>query len=227
PTIVLHLDVGRKKSISSLEAAMLDTQEIFLATQKEVAIEDPEPEDLYRVGTIAKINQMIKLPNGTIRILVEGLERAEIVNYLETKDEMVVAVEALDDISDDEHKEEAFMRQLLNQFEQYTKLSRKVTKEIVATVVDIQSPSRLTYMIASHVPMKITDKQSILEINNLTNRMRHLVHLLANEQKVLDLEQKIGKRVQTSMERTLKEYYLREQLKAIQKELSEGDGKLS
>lgn len=227
PTIVLHLDVGRKKSIASLEAAMLDQQEIFLVTQKEVATEDPEPEDIYRVGTIAKINQMIKLPNGTMRILVEGLKRAEIVNYLETEDEMLVTVEELEDIHDDSHEEEALMRQLLNQFEQYTKLSRKVTKEILATVVDIENPSRLTYMIASHIPMKMTDKQSILEINNLANRMRHLVHILANEQKVLDLEQKIGKRVQTSMERTQKEYYLREQLKAIQKELSESDGKLS
>lgn len=227
PTIVIHLDVGRKKSIASLESAMLDDQEIFLVTQREVATEDPEPEDLYRVGTIAKISQMIKLPNGTMRILVEGLERAEIVTYVESEEEMIVEVQLLDDIHEDHHKEEAMMRQLITQFEQYIKLSRKVTKEILATVIDVEDPSRLTYMIASHVPIKMKDKQSILEINNLSNRMRHLLNILANEQKVLDLEQKIGKRVQTSMERTQKEYYLREQMKAIQKELSEGDGKLS
>lgn len=227
PTIVIHLDVGREKSIAALESAMLGNQEIFLVTQKEVAVEDPKPEDLYKIGTIAKINQMIKLPNGTMRILVEGLERAEITHFVESENEMIVEVETLEDIHEDRHKEEALMRQLVTQFEQYIKLSRKVTKEILATVFDVEDPSRLTYMISSHVPIKMKDKQSILEINNLSNRMRHLLHILANEQKVLDLEQKIGKRVQTSMERTQKEYYLREQLKAIQKELSESDGKLS
>lgn len=227
PTVVLHLDVGRKKSIASLEAAMLDKQEIFLVAQKEVALEEPEPKDLYKVGTIAKINQMIKLPNGTMRILVEGLQRAEIIKFLDTEKEMIVEVEPLEDIHEDKYEEEALMRQLMTQFEQYIKLSRKVTKEILASLVDVENPSRVTYMIASHLPIKMTDKQAILEINTLTNRMRHLLHVLANEQKVLDLEQKIGKRVQTSMERTQKEYYLREQLKAIQKELAESDGKLS
>lgn len=226
PTIVMHLDVGREKSMASLESAMLGDQEIFLVTQKEVAIEDPEPEDLYHIGTIAKINQMIKLPNGTMRILVEGLDRAEISNFIETEGEFLVEVESLEDIHEDRHQEEALMRQLVTQFEQYIKLSRKVTDEILATVIDVDDPGRLTYMISSHIPMKMKDKQSILEINNLSNRMRHLLNILANEQKVLDLEQQIGKRVQTSMERTQKEYYLREQLKAIQKELSESDGTL-
>lgn len=227
PTIVLHLDVGRKKSIAALESAMMGKQEIFLVTQREVAVEDPKREDLYNVGTIAKINQMIKLPNGTMRILVEGLQRAELVRCIEMENELVAEVEPLTDISENRHEEEALMRQLVSQLEQYIKLSRKVTKETLATVIDIENPSRLTYMISSHVPLKIKDKQSLLEINNLSNRMRHLLNLLANEQKVLDLERKIGKRVQTSMERTQKEYYLREQLKAIQKELSESDGKLS
>src|SRR5699024_7851548 len=136
PTIVIHLDVGRKKSIASLESAMIGNQEIFLVTQREVALEDPEPKDLYQVGTIAKINQMIKLPNGTMRILVEGMERAEIITFIDSEDEMIVEVETLDDIHEDRHKEEALMRQLVTQFEQYIKLSRKVTKEILATVVD-------------------------------------------------------------------------------------------
>lgn len=227
PTIVIHLDVGRKKSISALETAMMDDQTIFLVTQKEVAIEEPEKDDLYRVGTIAKINQMIKLPNGTIRILVEGIERAEISRFIEEEDEFIVEVFPLDDIYGDRYEEEALMRQLLNQFEEYIKVSRKVTKEILATVLDIDDPGRLAYMISAHVPMKIKEKQVILEINHVKNRLQHLLTLLANEKKVLDLERKIGKRVQTSMERTQKEYYLREQLKAIQKELAEGDGKLS
>lgn len=227
PTMVIHLDVGRKKSIASLESAMIGNQEIFLITQKEVAIEDPKPEDLYRIGTIAKINQMIKLPNGTMRILVEGLQRAEIGKFIETEDEFIVEIELLKDIKNDEYEEEALMRQLITQFEEYIKVSRKVTKETLATVIDIDDPSRLTYMIAAHVPMKMKDRQSLLEIDEIAERMKQLLMILANEKKVLDLEQKIGKRVQSSMERTQKEYYLREQLKAIQKELAEGDGKLS
>lgn len=227
PTMIIHLDVGRKKSIASLETAMMGEQEIFLVTQKEVAIDDPEPENLYHIGTIAKISQMIKLPNGTMRILVEGQERAEIVNFVEQEKEYIVEVAILEDVSDNRHEEEALMRQLVAQFEDYIKISRKITKESLATVLDIDDPSRLTYMISSNVPLKIKDKQAILEIDHVADRMKKLLTILANEKKVLDLERKIGKRVQVSMERTQKEYYLREQLKAIQKELAESDGKLS
>lgn len=227
PAMIIHLDVGREKSIAALESAMMGDQTIFLVSQKEVATEEPEPEDLYRVGTLAKINQMIKLPNGTMRILVEGLERAEITHFLDDEKEYTVEVHFLEDNYGEEHEEEALMRQLIRQFEEYTKVSRKTTKEALETVRDIDDASRLTFMIAAHVPMKLKDKQAILEIDDVFKRMQHLLTILANEKKVLDLERKIGKRVQTSMERTQKEYYLREQLKAIQKELSEGDGKLS
>src|SRR5699024_10934491 len=227
PSMVLHLDVGREKSIASLETAMMGEQTIFLASQKEVAIEDPEPKDIYRTGTIAKINQMLKLPNGTIRILVEGLYRADIVDYVKEDKEFEVTVKKLTDIHGDQHEEEAMMRQLMNQFEQYIKVSKKMTKETLATVADVDEPSRLTFMIGSHLPIKIKDKQQLLEIDDVKKRMQFLLTIIANEKKVLDLERKIGKRVQSSMEQTQKEYYLREQLKAIQKELGEGDGKLS
>src|SRR5690625_5040322 len=227
PSMVLHLDVGREKSIASLETAMMGDQTIFLASQKEVAIEDPEPKDIYRIGTLAKINQMLKLPNGTIRVLVEGLHRAEIIRYTEEEKEYKVEIKKLEDVHEDTHEEEALMRQLVTQFGQYIKVSRKITKETLATVSDIDEPSRLTFIISSHIPIKIKEKQEILEINNVKKRMQHLLTIITNEKKVLDLERKIGKRVQTSMEQTQKEYYLREQLKAIQKELGEGDGKLS
>lgn len=227
PSMVLHLDVGREKSIASLETAMMGDQTIFLSSQKEVAIEDPNPEDIYRVGTLAKINQMLKLPNGTIRVLVEGLYRAEIIRYTEEEKEYKVEIKKLEDVSGDLHEEEALMRQLVHQFGQYIKVSRKITKETLATVQDIEEPSRLAFIIASHLPIKIKDKQELLEIDNVKDRMQHLLTIITNEKKVLDLERKIGKRVQTSMEQTQKEYYLREQLKAIQKELGEGDGKLS
>src|SRR5690625_3036920 len=206
---------------------MMGDQTIFLSTQKEAAIEEPIPEDIYRVGTLAKINQMLKLPNGTIRVLVEGLSRGEIVRYIEEDKEYKVGISELEDISEDTHEEEALMRQLVSQFGQYINVSRKITKETLATVSDIDEPSRLTFIISSHLPIKIKDKQEILEIDNVKKRMQHLLTIITNEKKVLDLERKIGKRVQTSMEQTQKEYYLREQLKAIQKELGEGDGKLS
>src|SRR5690625_3008758 len=227
PSIVLHLDVGCETSIASLEMAMMGDQTIFLVSQKEVAMEAPQPEDMYRVGTIAKINQMLKLPNGTIRVLVEGLQRAEIIEYVDKDKEYQVTYRELTEISGDAYEEEALMRQLVNQFEQYIKVSRKITKETSATVADIDDPSRLSFMIASHLPIKVKEKQAILEIDNIKDRMQYLLTILSNEKKVLDLERKIGKRVQTSMEQTQKEYYLREQMKAIQKELGESDGKLS
>lgn len=227
PSIVLHLDVGREKSIASLETAMMGDQTIFLVSQKEIAMEDPKPQDIYRVGTLAKINQMLKLPNGTIRVLVEGLDRAEIIEYVDEDKEYQVTYRKLAEISGDAHEEEALMRQLVNQFEQYIKVSRKITKETLATVADVDEPSRLSFMIASHLPIKVKEKQAILEIDHIKDRMQYLLTILTNEKKVLDLEQKIGKRVQTSMEQTQKEYYLREQMKAIQKELGESDGKIS
>lgn len=227
PSMVLHLDVGRKKSIASLETAMMEEQTIFLAAQKELALEEPKPEDIYRIGTLAKIKQMLKLPNGTIRVLVEGLHRAEIVRFINDEEEQRVEIKELDDQYGDSYEEEALTRQLLHQFGEYIKVSRKITKETLATVTDIDDPGRLAYIITSHLPIKIKDKQALLEIDDVIERMKHLLMLISNEKKVLHLEKKIGKHVQTSMEQTQKEYYLREQLKAIQKELGEGDGKLS
>ncbi|WP_191126341.1 endopeptidase La [Cerasibacillus terrae] len=226
PTVVLHLDVGRDKSIAALEKAMLENQHIFLAGQKKISIEDPNPDEIYRIGTVAKVNQMLKLPNGTFRVLVEGLYRAEIVQYQEKQDSYMVEVTELNEIEGDKNKTKALMRHLLDQFEQYLKLSRKVKKEIFTTVSDIENPGRLADMIASHLPLKIKEKQTILETVDVPERLRHLVEFISNEKKILDLEKKIGQRVKTSMEKTQKEYYLREQLKAIQKELGERDGKL-
>ncbi|MEN1968309.1 endopeptidase La [Lentibacillus sp. N15] len=225
PSMVLHLDVGRDKSVAALEKAMMDDQTIFLAAQKKVSVDSPEPDDIYRVGTAAKVNQMLKLPNGTIRVLVEGLYRAEIVRFIEEKDEFLVEINPLEVISHNTHEEEALMRSLLEQFEQYTKVSRKITKETFATVSDIDEPGRLADIIASHLSLKLKDKQEILEMEDVKSRLQYLIKLISNEKKVLDLEKKIGQRVKTSMEKTQKEYYLREQLKAIQNELGEKDGK--
>lgn len=227
PSIVQHLDVGREQSIASIEQAMLEDQLIFLSTQVEVAVEKPTSDDVYHTGTVAKINQMLKLPNGAVRILVEGLYRAKITAFTNEKDIYEVELEELIDMAGEPSEEEALKRQLLNHFEEYIKLSKKITKEILATVMDVDEPSQLSFMISSHLPIKMKKKQRLMEIDDVKERMQYLLKIIANEKKVLHLEHKIGERVQTSMEKTQKEYYLREQLKAIQKELGESDGKVS
>lgn len=225
PTVVLHLDVGRDKSIAALERAMLNNQHIFLVAQKKMSIENPKPDDIYRVGTVAKVNQMLKLPNGTFRVLVEGLYRAEIVRYEEDDDLYVVETMRMEEVEGETKVTEALTRNLLDQFEQYLRLSQKVKREIYTTVSDIEEPGRLADMIASHLPLRIRDKQRLLETTHIPVRLQRLIKYVSNEKEVLDLEKKIGQRVKTSMEETQKEYYLREQLKAIQKELGERDGK--
>lgn len=225
PTMVLHLDVGREKSIVALEKAMMDDQEIFLCTQKKVSTDNPEPSEIYHIGTVAKIKQMLKLPNGTIRVLVEGLYRGELVRYITSEDEFIVEIKAIQETRGDQNEEEALMRSLLKQFEQYIKFSRKITQETFATVSDIEEPGRLADIIASHLTLKIRDKQTILETTDVVKRLQKMVRLISDEKKVLNLEKQIGQRVKSSMEKTQKEYYLREQLKAIQNELGEQDGK--
>ncbi|MFD1039547.1 endopeptidase La [Virgibacillus byunsanensis] len=225
PSMVLHLDVGRDKSVAAIEKAMMGDQIVFLAAQKKVSLNEPKKDDIYRIGTLAKVKQMIKLPNGTNRVLVEGLDRGEIIKYIEDEDEFFVEVKKIDETHGESDEEEALMRSLLNLFEQYIKVSRKITQETFSTVSDIDEPGRLADIITSHLSLKIKDKQELLEIENSKDRLQKLIKLISNEKKVLDLEKKIGQRVKTSMEKTQKEYYLREQLKAIQKELGENDGK--
>ncbi|MCM3730922.1 endopeptidase La [Fictibacillus nanhaiensis] len=226
PTMVLHLDVGREKSIQALEKVMLDDQVIFLSTQKEVSIEDPAKEEIYNVGTLSKVNQMLKLPNGTIRVLVEGIQRGKITSFMDEQTHVEVEIELTDDVEEKEAETEALMRAVLAQFEQYINLSKKVTPETLASVQDITEPGRLADVISSHLSLKIKEKQKILEIFNVKERLEHLLALLNNEKEVLGLEKKIGQRVKKAMEKTQKEYYLREQMKAIQKELGDKEGKI-
>ncbi|MFD1362176.1 endopeptidase La [Lentibacillus salinarum] len=225
PSMVLHLDVGRDNSVAALEKAMMGDQTIFLAAQKQVSVDKPESKDIYRIGTVAYVKQMLKLPNGTIRVLVEGLHRGEISRFIDGNEEFTVDIEQLEDEHGEENEEEALMRSLLKQFEQYINVSQKITKETLATVSDIDDAGRLADSVISHLSLKLKDKQDLLEMVNVKERLQHLVQLITNEKKVLDLERKIGQRVKNSMEKTQKEYYLREQLKAIQKELGEKDGK--
>ncbi|MBM6619779.1 endopeptidase La [Bacillus suaedaesalsae] len=226
PTMVLHLDVGREKSVQALEKAMMEEQLIFLSTQKDAGIDDPDEDDIFQIGTLSKVKQMLKLPNGTIRVLVEGLNRGEIVSFIDQDEYVSVKVMVSeDDIDEKDLEEEALMRSLLSYFEQYIKLSKKISNETYATIADIDDPGSMADLIASHLPLKIKDKQDILETYNVKERLNKLISIINNEREVLNLEKKIGQRVKRSMERTQKEYYLREQMKAIQKELGDKEGK--
>ncbi|RNB90525.1 endopeptidase La [Brevibacillus fluminis] len=225
PSMVLHLDVGREKSIKALERAMVDDNKILLATQEEVQIEEPDAEQIYSIGTVARVKQMLKLPNGTIRVLVEGLQRAKIEEFKSKDEYFIVSISYLEEEVTDENELEALMRAVLAHFEQYIKLSKKVSPETLTSVTDIEEPGRLADVIASHLPIKIDDKQEILETTNIKERLELLLGILNNEREVLELERKINQRVKKQMEKTQKEYYLREQMKAIQKELGDKEGR--
>ncbi|EEL68824.1 MULTISPECIES: endopeptidase La [Bacillus] len=225
PTMVLHLDVGRDKSIQALEQAAMDENIIFLAMQKEMNIDDPKEDDIYSVGTVAKVKQMLKLPNGTLRVLVEGLHRAEVVEFIEEENIVQVSIKTVTEEVEDDLEEKALMRTLLEHFEQYIKVSKKVSNETFATVADVEEPGRLADLIASHLPIKTKQKQEILEIVSVKERLHTLISIIQDEQELLSLEKKIGQKVKRSMERTQKEYFLREQMKAIQTELGDKEGK--
>ncbi|MED1408956.1 MULTISPECIES: endopeptidase La [Bacillus] len=225
PTMVLHLDVGRDKSIQALEQAAMDENIIFLAMQKEMNIDDPKDDDIYSVGTVAKVKQMLKLPNGTLRVLVEGLHRAEVIEFIEEENVVKVSIRTVTEEVEDDLEEKALMRTLLEHFEQYIKVSKKVSNETFATVADVEEPGRLADLIASHLPIKTKQKQEILEIVSVKERLHILISIIQDEQELLSLEKKIGQKVKRSMERTQKEYFLREQMKAIQTELGDKEGK--
>lgn len=225
PTMVLHLDVGREKSVQALEKAMVDDHLIFLTTQKDISIDDPTEEDVYHMGTLTKVKQMLKLPNGTIRVLVEGLKRAEIISFFDEDDHYEVSLRTYEDRETKDAEDQALMRTMLEYFEQYIKMSKKISAETYSSVADIEEPGRMADVISSHLPLKLKEKQEILETVDIKERMNRIIEILHNEKEVLNLEKKIGQRVKRSMERTQKEYYLREQMKAIQKELGEKEGK--
>ncbi|MGG0588712.1 endopeptidase La [Priestia megaterium] len=225
PTMVLHLDVGRDKSVQALEKAMMDDHLVCLVSQKDMGIDEPTKEDLYRTGTLAKIKQMLKLPNGTMRVLVEGLNRVTVTEFEDSEEYFVVHVEKQNEEHQVDVEDKALMRTLLDYFEQYIKLSKKVSVETLSTVSDIEEPGRLADIVASHLPIKIQLKQEILEITDVKERLNTIISHIQDEQEVLQMEKKIGQRVKKSMERTQKEYYLREQMKAIQKELGDKEGK--
>lgn len=224
PYTVIHLDVGRKKSINAIEESMLGSKEIFLATQKEAQTDEPSEEDIYEVGTVAEIRQVLKMPGGTMRVLVEGLHRARIKAFLPHEEYMKVSIEEFhNELVAKDAETEALMRTVVYQFEQYVRMSKKIPPETVVSVVAIEEPGRLADVIASHLNLRIPEKQTVLEQMEVGKRLNYVCEILAKEMEVLELERKINIRVRKQMEKTQKEYYLREQMKAIQKELGEKD----
>jgi ATP-dependent Lon protease len=225
PSMVLHLDVGREKSINALDQAMVEENHILLVTQQDAQIEEPAQKDLFAVGTIAKVRQMLKLPNGTVRVLVEGLHRANILSLTDNESYHEASVSELHEEVTVDQDMEALMRSVLDHFDQYLRYSKKLSADTYQTVEDIEEPSRLADTIASHLPLKLTDKQAILELPTVKERLEKLLSLLHNEKEILQLERKIHAQVKKQMEQAQKEYYLREQMKAIQKELGDKEGR--
>ena len=225
PYMVIPLFVGRDKSIRALEAAMEDDKQILLAAQKSASQDEPEPDDLYRTGTVANILQLLKLPDGTIKVLVEGSERAKVLNYLGTDDYFQAQVTLLGNESEglDDREGEVLMRSVLAQFDQYVKLSKKVPPEILSSLAGIEEPGRLADTIAAHMSLKIEEKQNILEISDMRKRLEHIIALMEGEIDLLQVEKRIRGRVKRQMEKSQREYYLNEQMKAIQKELGDMD----
>lgn len=226
PYMVLHFDVGRPKSIAALEAAMVNDQEIFLSSQIDSKIDEPNQNEIYEVGTIAKIKQMLKLPGDTIRVLVEGLERGKILDYV--KDEPYYEVDLITPIKynyrDMELEMEAVARSVLSVFEKFVKLSSKVSPEILLTVTSLDDYDRLADIIAANTLVKTEDKQRVLEAFDPVDRLENLYEILTREIEILEIENKINLRVRRQIDKVQREYYLREQIKAIQKELGESDG---
>ncbi len=225
PYMVIHLDVGRDKSIHALEDAMLNERRILLVSQKDAATDQPEQEDLYSVGTIAEVKQLIRIPGGAIKVLVEGMVRGRIEEFVENKEHFRVQVEEMKDVEEPSAKTTALMRSVMVQFEQYSKLSKKVAPETLITTADIEEGGQLADIVASHLNLKLDEKQVLLETFSVKERLEKILQIVTQENEILDLERKLNIRVRRQMEKTQKEYYLREQLKAIQKELGERDEK--
>ncbi len=223
PHMVIPLFVGRIKSIKALEVAMEQDKTILLVAQRSASKDEPSPEDMHDIGCVANILQMLKLPDGTVKVLVEGLQRAKLQQIVDTNSYFSgIAVPILLD-STSTSETEAIRRALLAQFDQYIKLNKKIAPEILASLNSVEEVGRLSDMIAAHMPLKLEQKQNILEISGVSQRLEHLLNLLETEIDILQVEKRIRGRVKRQMEKSQREYYLNEQVKAIQKELGEGE----
>ena len=223
PHMVIPLFVGREKSIRCLEAAMENDKQIFLVAQKDAGVDEPEADDIYTVGTIATILQLLKLPDGTVKVLVEGSVRGQVDGYQQSEPYFVANVEKLEDEAIDESEQEVLIRSAVSQFEGYVKLNKKIPPEVLTSLNGIEDAARLADTMAAHMPLKLTEKQKVLEMQGVNERLEYLMALMEGEIDLLQVEKKIRTRVKKQMEKSQREYYLNEQMKAIQKELGELD----
>ncbi|MFT5674204.1 MAG: ATP-dependent Lon protease [Paraglaciecola sp.] len=223
PHMVIPLFVGREKSIRCLEAAMDKDKQIFLVAQKDAGVDEPQVEDIYPVGTIATILQLLKLPDGTVKVLVEGNHRGEIVKYVSTEDFFIAEVMSKEDHEVEDSEQEVLIRSAISQFEGYVKLNKKIPPEVLTSLSGIDQAARLADTMAAHMPLKLAEKQKVLEMVGVNERLEYLMGLMESEIDLLQVEKKIRTRVKKQMEKSQREYYLNEQMKAIQKELGELD----
>jgi len=223
PNVVVPLFVGRSKSVRALEYAMSHNKEIFLSAQKQASIDNPYPKDIYSHGVISTVLQLLRLPDGTVKVLIEGKERGKIEKFLDQEDFLMVEVKELPTTYTDNLGLQVLIRTVNSNFEEYAKLSNKISHEIVTTVTSIDDPVRLCDTIAGHLSLKVDDKQQLLEIQDLNLRLEKLLEKLGEEIDILRLEQRLKKRVKAQMEKTQKDYYLNEQMRAIQKEMGVKD----
>ncbi len=223
PHMIVPLFVGREKSVLALEDVMKDDKQILLATQKNAAQDDPTTDDIYRVGTIGTVLQLLKLPDGTVKVLVEGGKRARITGFAENPNFFQANAEPMEEKTGQQQEIEALARAVVTQFEQYIKLNKKIPPEVLVSINQIEDSSKLADTIASHLSLKIPDKQQILELDSVTERLERVYGFMEAEIGVLQVEKRIRNRVKRQMEKTQREYYLNEQLKAIQKELGENE----
>jgi ATP-dependent Lon protease len=226
PHMIVPLFVGREKSVRALEAVIKEDKQILLVAQKNAAQDDPTADDIYRVGTVSTILQLLKLPDGTVKVLVEGVRRARIAAFKETEAFFEAHVSPIEERLGDEKELEALGRTVVSQFEQYIKLNKKIAPEVLVSLNQVEDPGKLADTVASHLGLKIAEKQDLLESEEVSERLERVFGYMEAEIGVLQVEKRIRNRVKRQMEKTQREYYLNEQLKAIQKELGEGeDGK--
>ncbi len=221
PNMIVPLFIGRKKSIFCLELSMQQNKKILLVAQKKASTNEPNINDLFKIGTVSSILQVLKLPDGTIKILVEGLERAKIIEIQDKGKYFIALVKKIHESKINKKEKEIITKTLINQFEYYIKISKKIPIEVLNSLNHINNPVKLADTIATHIPLKLNSKQHILEITNINKRLEYLIAMIESEINILKIEKKIRNRIKKQMEKSQKEYYLNEQIKAIQKELGE------
>ena len=223
PYMTISLFVGREKSIQSLDVAMNANEQILLVAQKNASQDNPVQEDIYNVGTVASILQLLKLPDGTVKVLVEGRYRARVLSVIDGGSHFQAQTQRLESDHLSKVEAEVLTRSIMDQFEQYVKISKKIPTEVMTSLSAIEDVGRLSDTIASHIALKLSQKQEILEINSEHDRIERLMELMANEIDFHNVEKRVRGRVKQQMEKSQREYYLNEQIKAIQKELNDGD----